>query len=427
MQTILKAILRRLAALTLFRYKPAVVAVTGTVGKTSTKLAIAAVLGSERYVRTARGNFNSPIGVALTILGDWSKEEWRLLSLDAPRGANVFKKLFFFAKVIAVSLWRLVRRTDYPGVLILEYGIDRPGDMTELLAIARPNVGVLTAVGETPSHVEFFTDPDHVAREKGKLVEAVPSTGSVILNADDERIMALKPKIRAELLTFGKAKDATVIVSHFENRAEGQKPVGISFKLGHAGTEQPVRLNGVFGKSNAYAAGAAACVGLAFEMNLAAIGTALETYYRPAPHRMEILSGVKGIWVIDDSYNANPLSMRSALETLSDLPAKRKVAILGDMREIGGFTKDEHEKIGKLAAKTADYIVTVGHEARGIAEAARAAGFAKKNIMEFERVEDALSPVQTLMAHGDLVLVKASHSIGLTKIVQELKSVASAV
>jgi UDP-N-acetylmuramoyl-tripeptide--D-alanyl-D-alanine ligase len=426
MATFIQNILRSLAALTLHRYRPAVVAVTGSVGKTSTKLAIAAVLGSERYVRPSKGNFNSDIGVALTILGDWSKEELRLISLDTPAGKYFFRKLFFFLKIIGVALWRLVRRVEYPEVLILEYGIDRPGDMSKLLQIARPNVGVMTAIGDTPGHVEFFTGPDDVAREKGKLVEAVPATGFVVLNADDARIMHLKSKVRAQLVTFGAAKDATVMISGISNRAEGMKPIGIAFKLENAEGFVPVRLDNAFGRSNAYASAAAASVGLVFGMNLVSISAALETYYRPAPHRMELVSGVKGIWIIDDSYNAGPLSMRSALDTLDDLPAKRKVAILGDMREIGKFTKEEHAKLGKAAAKVADVLVTVGPEAHAIAENAREAGFSKKNVMEFDTVEDALTPIQTLVQHGDLVLVKASHSIGLSKIVQELRSFESA-
>jgi UDP-N-acetylmuramyl pentapeptide synthase len=426
MYNILQFILRRLAALTLFRHRPSIVAVTGTVGKTSTKLAIAAVLGSYTHVRAAKGNFNSPIGVALNILGDWSKEEWKLISLDTPPGKYFFRKIFFFKKVIFLSLVRLFTKSDYPEVLILEYGIDRPGDMKELLLIARPDVGVLTAVGDTPGHVEFFSGPEEVAKEKGKLLEAVSATGYIVMNAEDERVMSVKPRTRAQLLTFGSEKRSTVLLSNFRNRAEGEKPFGISFELQHAGSGVTVELRGIFGKSNAYAAAAAACVGLAFGMNLTAIVSALETYYRPAPHRMELVAGMKGIWIIDDSYNASPLSMRSALDTLKDLPAKRKIAILGDMREIGNFSAAEHEKVGRAAAKIAQVLFTIGPEARRIAEAAREAGMNRKNVMEFDTAEEALTPAQTLVAHGDLVLVKASHSIGLLAIVEGLRSFDSA-
>lgn len=418
----IRAILTRLAQLTILRYRPAIVGVTGSVGKTSTKLAIAAVLGSERYVRASKGNFNSEIGLPLAVLGDWRRDDLKLISRDTPAGKFFFRKVIFFLKVFAVSAWNLVWKVNYPEVLVLEYGVDRPGDMKGMLAVARPNIAVLTAIGETPAHVEFFKGPQEVAREKSKLAEVVPSTGYVVLNADDETIMGLKPRLRAQVLTFGMAKNATVGIANFENRSEEDVPLGAAFKLEHSGSTVPVRLDGAFGKSNAYASAAAAAVGLAFGMNLVSISGALETYYRPAPHRMELVPGVKGIWIIDDSYNAGPLSMRSALETLKDLPAKRKIAILGDMLEIGGFAEDEHRKLGRAAAKLADILVTVGERARLIAEGARMAGFPKKNIYEFENAEDAKSPVQTMLQHGDLVLVKSSHAVRLDKIVAEIRS-----
>jgi UDP-N-acetylmuramoyl-tripeptide--D-alanyl-D-alanine ligase len=418
----IKFILRRLAQLTILRYRPAIVGVTGSVGKTSTKLAIAAVLSAERSVRASKGNFNSEIGISLSVLGDWKKEDLRLLSRDLPPGRYPFRKAGFFIKVILVSIWNLVGRTRYPEVLVLEYGIDRPGDMRELLSIARPNIAILTAIGTTPAHVEFFPTAHDVAKEKGRLIEAVPSTGYVILNTDDDTIMKLRPRTRAQLMTFGFAKDATVQTTQFENRAEGERPLGATFKLENNGSFVPVRLDGSFGKSNAYSASAAACVGLIFGMNLVSIAAALESYYRPAPHRMELVPGVKGIWIIDDSYNAGPLSMRSALETLDDLPAKRKIAVLGDMLEIGQFAMEEHEKLGRFLSKIADVLITVGPHAKFIAEGARKAGFAKKNIFEYDSAEDAKSPIQTFVQHGDLVLVKSSHAIHLDRIVAGLRS-----
>ncbi len=422
LQTAIQKILRRLAQLTVLRYRPAIVGVTGSVGKTSTKLAIAAVLSGNRQVRASRGNFNGEIGLPLAILGDWPAEDLRLISRDTPAGKHFFRKALFFLKVIFRSAAALFWKTRYPEVLVLEYGVDRPGDMRFLLSIARPNVAVLTAIGETPAHVEFFRSPEEVAREKSRLMEAVPSTGFAVLNADDEMIMSLRPRARGQLLTFGFAKDASVRISGFENRAEGEMPVGAAFKLEHAGAAVPVRLTGAFGKSNAYASAAAAAVGLVFGLNLVNVSEALQAYYRPAPHRMELVPGVKGTWIIDDSYNAGPLSMRSALETMKDLPAKRKVAILGDMLEIGRYAKEEHLKLGRAAAKAADIIVAIGRNAEFVADGARSAGLPRKNILEFTDAEEAKGPVQTLVQHGDLVLVKSSHALRLDKIVADIRA-----
>jgi UDP-N-acetylmuramoyl-tripeptide--D-alanyl-D-alanine ligase len=423
MRALIQNILKRLAQLLVLRYRPAIVGVTGSVGKTSTKLAIAAVLSAERDVRASKGNFNSDIGVALAIIGDWRKEDLRLLSRDMPSGAEKLRKTFFILKVIGVGLLKLLPwKQEYPEVLVIEYGIDRPGDMNKLLEIARPNISVLTAIGDTPAHVEFFKGPDDVAREKARLIEALPSTGYAILNGDDSRVMDMRARTRAQLMTFGFVKTASVQVTSFENRSDNGVPVGAVFKLEQAGSFVPVRLAGAFGASNAYSSAAAACVGLIFGMNLVSISEALESYYRPAPHRMELLPGVKNSWIIDDSYNAGPLSMRSALETLKELPAGRKIAILGDMLEIGEYALDEHEKIGRLVAKIADILVVVGPHGKFIAEGTEKAGFDRKNILEFENEKDARAPIQELIRQGDLVLVKASHAIRLDRVVNEIKS-----
>lgn len=423
MKHIIQNILKRLAQLIILRYRPAIVGVTGSVGKTSTKLAIASVLAAERYVRASKGNFNSDIGIALAIIGDWKKEELRLISRDLPSGAHKFKKALFLLHVIGIGILKLIPwKQDYPEVLVIEYGIDRPGDMNKLLEIARPNISVVTAIGDTPAHVEFFKGPEEVAREKARLIEALPSTGYAVLNGDDERVMSMRARTRAQLMTFGLVKTATVQITQFENRAENGAPLGAAFKLEQAGAFVPVRLNGAFGISNANASAAAACVGLIFGMNLVTISEALETSYHPAPHRMELLPGVKNSWIIDDSYNAGPLSMSSALETLKELPASRKIAVLGDMLEIGGYSLEEHEKLGRHAAKIADILVVVGPHAKFIAEGAEKAGFERKNIYEFDNEADARAPVQELIRQGDLVLVKASHAIRLDKVVNEIKS-----
>src|SRR6266404_2785078 len=196
MTTIIKILrwkLRKLAQLTIWRYRPGIVGVTGSVGKTSTKLAIAAVLGSERRVRASHENLNNELGLPLTILGDWSEGELKLISRDQPAHTEKLRKIFFWAKVLLLGSWRLIfKDANYPEILILEYGADRPGDIKHLLNIAKPNVSIITAVGDIPVHVEFFTGPEEVAREKARLIEHLPSAGYAILNYDDLTVMELK-------------------------------------------------------------------------------------------------------------------------------------------------------------------------------------------------------------------------------------------
>ncbi len=420
---ILRTIVRVLARLTLWRYRPGVVGVTGSVGKTSTKLAIAAVLGTVRRVRASSGNLNNDLGLPLTILGDWPSEDLRLLSRDTPPGTARARKFLFWCKVIFGSAWRvLAKDAHYPEILVLEYGADRPGDIKYLLRIVRPNVSVITAVGDYPVHVEFYGGPEDVAREKGRLIECLPASGFAILNYDDRTVMRLAPRTRARVITFGFEKGADVRAARFENRVQDGVPAGVSFKLETGGSSVPVRLLDVFGRAQAYASAAAASVGLIFGINLVKIAEALHGYH-PAASRMQLIPGIKNTLIIDDAYNASPLSMEAALDTLRDLPAKRRIAVLGDMLEIGKYTPEAHERVGRLAAKSADVLVTVGARAKFIADAARKEGMKPSFIYPFDTAEEAVEPLRAHMKQGDLVLVKGSHAMALDKIVEAVRFV----
>ncbi len=420
---ILRWKLKKVAQLTILRYRPGIVGVTGSVGKTSTKLAIAAVLGPSRRVRFSKSNLNSDLGLPIAVIGDFREEELRLVSRDQPAHEKRIRKTFFWLKVIFVGVFRLVVKSrEYPEILILEYGADRPGDLKYLLEIARPNISVITAVGEIPVHTEFFSGPQEVAREKARLIEHLPSSGFAILNHDDETVMELKERTRGHIVTFGFGKGAEVRAMNFENRIEDNRPAGVFFKLEYGGSSVPVRIDDVFGKVQAYAAGAAAAVGLIFGLNLIKISEALKEY-RPAPGRMELLPGIKSSLLIDGSYNASPLSMHAALDLLKDLPGKRKIAVLGDMLEIGKYTIEAHERVGKLAAQFVDALVTVGPAAKFIADAARKNGFSKRNLRSFDSADDAVEEVENLVKKGDLILVKGSHAMELEKIVEGIKMI----
>ncbi|MDP3947127.1 MAG: UDP-N-acetylmuramoyl-tripeptide--D-alanyl-D-alanine ligase [bacterium] len=411
----LRWILKKLAQLTLLRYHPGVITVTGSVGKTSTKLAIAAVVGSMRSVRASSRNYNNEIGVPFTVISGREK-------VGGP---------IFWLSMILAAAFRIVFKMRYPEILVLEYGADRPGDIKYLLEIARPTVAVITAVGDIPAHVEYYAGSKAVAREKGRTIETLPAAGFAVLNFDDATVMDLEERTRAKVMTFGFGDGADVRVTNFETRsADDGRPVGIAFKLECGGSVVPVRLDGVFGKAQGYAAAAAACVGLIFGMNLVKISEALADY-QPASGRMTLLAGIKGTFVIDDTYNASPLSMHAALDTLRDLSAKggsasggkarRKVAVLGDMLEIGKYAIEAHEELGRLAAKVVDTLITVGPRAKFIAEGAKVAGMPKKKIMSFDSADEAKVSVQGLLRKGDIVLLKASRAIGLDKIVEEIR------
>ncbi len=401
---ILKYILRTLARATLARYSPGIVGITGSVGKTSTKEAVRTVLAAERTVRAPAKNFNNELGLPLAILGDW----------ESAGG------VFFWLKVICVSIWRLiVKSKEYPEVLVLEYAIDRPGDMKYLLEIARPHIGLFTAMGDVPVHVEFFTGPEAVMREKARLISQLPATGFAILNIDDPLVMEAKSQTRAQVMTFGFDEKADVRVTNFSNNFDG-KSGGISCKLTYGGSIVPVRIDRALGKAQAYSIGAAAVVGLIFGLNLVRIAEALSSYEAPAG-RLKLVRGIRESFLIDDTYNAAPTAMHSALETLKSLNAKRKIAVLGDMLEIGKYTLEVHEGVGKSVKKIGvDMLLTVGIRGKLIAEAAIKEGMSEKSVFQFTDIYEASEFLEAKIQKGDLILVKGSQGVRLEKVVKEL-------
>lgn len=399
----LQSILRVLARLTVKRYRPFIIGVTGSAGKTSTKSAIYSVLSSAFAVRMGKGNLNNELGLPLVILGDYKTSG----------GA------FFWLKVLLFGSCGLVWRRGYPEILILEYGADKPGDMDYLLTVVKPNLAVVTAVGDIPVHVEFYQGPEGVAKEKGKLVKAVGLGGNVVLNLDDPFVADMKDLTKGNVMTYGFGDEAGLRISSFINRSEDGKPSGISFKLETEDNFVPVKIDGSLGKAKAYSAAAAAAVGLIKGMNLVKISEAL-SQYRGEPGRCYPLEGVKNTSLIDDTYNSSPIAVSSALEVLKDLPAPRKVAILGDMAELGQYTNYAHEEAGKLVVGAADVLVTVGSKGKFIADGAGKHGLSQKNTYSFTNAADVSKSIKDIIEPRDLILIKGSQSMRMERIVMEI-------
>lgn len=408
MRRILQNILTFFARLTILRYRPTIIAVTGSVGKTSTKDAIACVVGTQCSVRSSGGNLNNELGVPLSILGDWTEEYYS-------HGSS----FWFWFKVFVVGIWRLIIPCKYPEFLVLEYGADRQGDIKRLAAAFKPCIGVITAVGEIPVHVEFFAGPEAIANEKSELIKALKPTGYAILNADDLSVLDMGEKTKAQVRTFGFSEHANSRISNFEMMVDAmEKPYGIMFKLHDSHSFVPIKIHGSLGRSLAMTAAAAAAIADILEIHLVSVSEALSDYHGPAG-RSRILEGIRGSVILDDTYNASPIAMRIALETLHDVPAKRRIAVLGDMRELGRYTLQAHEEIGNRAAETADILVCVGEKGKLIADAA-ANQMPKDNIYIFHTADDARTTVQSLVQAGDVVLVKGSQSMRMEKIVEEI-------
>lgn len=407
MRVLLEKFLTLLARLYLVRYRPMIIGVTGNVGKTSTKDLIAAVLRPYRRIRAGSGNLNNEIGLPLSIVGDWSREYYE-------RGSSGW----FWIKVFAAGIVGLIASPDYPEVLILEYGADRPGDIRRLVHHFKPHLAVVTAIGEVPVHVEYFADAAALAREKSELVKAVPTHGTVVLNRDDSLVIGMQAVARAPVLTYGLTPEAQVYASNLEVLVQDGLPAGIVFKL-HDGTRfLPVKLRGSLGRGRAINAAAAGATGLAIGLNLVQISEAIADHQGPNG-RLKILKGIKDSLIIDDTYNAAPASTRLALETLQSLPAVRRIAALGNMLELGSYSFEAHRSIGTLAGEVADILVCVGDKAQAIAESA-AARLPADRIFTFHTSDEAKLKIQEIIRPGDVILVKGSQGVRMEKIVEEI-------
>lgn len=409
LKNIVVAVLRFEAKLVLRKYKPKVVGVTGSVGKTGTKEAVARVLEKRFRVRKSQKSFNHEIGVPLTILGCdnawWNPIGWLKNILE---GAS----LIFF-------------RADYPECLVLEIGVERPGDIDRITSWVKFDAVIVTRLPDIPVHVEFFRAPEDLTREKLKLPQAVAPEGTVILNADDQKIMAARGTMRGRVLTFGWSEGAEVRASNehiMYNELTGKKlPDGLSLKVDYSGNNVPFRLRGILAKHQLYGVLAAIAAGITFDLNLVDIAGALEDL-ESSPGRFRLLAGVKDTIIIDDSYNASPAAVDSALDTLAEIETSgRKIVVLGDMMELGPLAIEAHRAIGAHLARLApDYIFLVGLRTKFSAEELAKKRFSKKKIFTFDDWRGVGEKLQKLMAAGDVVLIKGSQSMRLEKVVEEV-------
>lgn len=391
--------LRNLSIRILKKYKPRIVAITGSVGKTSVKDAALKVLSRKFSARGTIGNYNNEIGVPLSIIG-----------IESPG-----RSPFGWLKVFLVGWKMILFKTDYPKFLILEMGADKPGDIKYLTEFIKPDVAVITTIG--PSHLEYFKSVEHIAKEKFALLKSLDKEGIAILNYDDEYIRGIKDTLKNEIRLFGFNKKTDVFASDlFINT---QWNVGLTFKLNYQGSSVPIRLNNILSKSQVYAALAAALVGLQFNINLIEISEALSRYIPPAG-RGRLILGVKKTLIIDDTYNAAPASTIASLEILNNFKQGRKIAVLGDMLELGGYTIEGHEKVGEAAAKNADYIFLYGDKMKFAAEKAIKKGFNKKKLFVYEDIMKLGEDLEDLLEKEDIVLVKGSRGMHLEKVVEEI-------
>jgi UDP-N-acetylmuramoyl-tripeptide--D-alanyl-D-alanine ligase len=353
-----------------------VVAITGSAGKTTTKEVTAEFLGARYRVMRNRGNLNNHIGLPLS----------------------------------------LIELSARPDVAVVELGMNHVGEISTLVGIAEPDIRVWTNVGE--AHLGFFASIDAIADAKAEIFEGAGPRTVLVANADDDRIVSRVPRFAGRVVTFGASPAADVRATNVEDR--GVDGVAAHVTTPRGSVDLSTSLLGSGNLSNVLAATA---VAVELDVPLDAL-PARAAMLRAPSHRGEVVRLRDGITVIDDSYNANPTAAKRALGVLARTKAARKIAILGEMLELGDRAAALHEEVGRAAAAAgADRLLTVGGEpARAMADAAVVAGLPPSRVEHFATSADAAERASVLVGAGDLVLVKGSRGVRTDVVVDRLKA-----
>ncbi|MEW6685036.1 MAG: UDP-N-acetylmuramoyl-tripeptide--D-alanyl-D-alanine ligase [Candidatus Edwardsbacteria bacterium] len=370
------AALQELARYYRKKFNLTVIAVTGTNGKTTTKEMIATVLSPKYKTLKSEGNLNNQYGIPLT----------------------------------------LFNLSPAYQICVLEMGMSALGEIAQLCELALPSIGVITNIAE--AHLEFLKNIDNIARAKAELLHALPAKGFAILNADDKRVMAKAKETKAKIITFGIKQKAEVKVKQISEE---------SFQTIFLLEDDTEILLSLLGRHNIYNALAAIATAKVLGITTKEVTETLQNF-KPAKLRMEhtFLSGIE---IINDAYNANPTSMKLALEVLSNLPSKgRKIAVLGDMLELGPQSQTYHKEIGKfISSLKFSLLLTVGQEAKYISEEALKHGMKKTSVWHFSQNKEAVEFLKDFLVEKDLVLVKGSRKMRLEEIIEDLKVISEKV
>lgn len=403
LKLIVSGILAVLAHAVVRRYRPNIVMISGSVGKTSTKDAIAEVLATRFFVRKSDKSFNSEFGVPFTIFG-------------VP---NPWGNPLAWISLLKNALALLVLPNHYPNMLVLEVGSGKPGDLAQILKIATPDAVVITRLPEIPVHVEAYSSPDAVREEEFSPALALHSGAPLIISADDSYALDRAVRVSTRIISYGMAEDASVRIIDADFYKTEERVAGMQANVVMNNERASLVVKGSVGATQLLPVAAAIATASAFNIKLSEAIKALRSY-EPPPGRGRLLKGKNESIIIDDSYNSSPVAVEEALATLKSFPmcppaGGRRIAVLGDMLELGRYSALEHRRISALASGSADIIVAVGIRARAFAVAHESA-----NVMLFDNSKSAALALPEIIRDGDVILVKGSQSIRTEHIVEAL-------
>lgn len=386
------------------RYRPKVVMISGSVGKTSTKDAVAAALSSRFFVRKSEKSYNTEFGVPFTVFG-------------VP---NPWGNPLAWTKIIKQIFSLLFLPNHYPNLLVLEVGADRPGDLAKILKIATPDAVVITRLPDVPVHVEAYATPQAVREEEFSPAYALPSAAPLIISESDSFAKEMAKRLPVRLVTYGVEPESNVRLDQIELYEESGMASGMQAVVTFAGKKAPAIVRGSIGRTQMLSVGSAIAAASVFGISLKEAIEALAAFV-PPPGRGRLLLGKHGSYLIDESYNSSPAAVEEALWNLKEFPCRgRRIAVLGDMLELGRYSVTEHSRIGASAADAADVVVGVGIRSKQMVEAARLAGMSAERAFALEDSHAAAATLPTFVKEGDVVLIKGSQSIRTERIVEAL-------
>jgi len=401
MKKILITILRVLSKLVVQKYKPEVIAITGSVGKTSSKEAIAQILATKFRVRKTASNYNNEIGVPLTILG----------ASKSP-GKNILGWLNIFIKALSLLIFPI----KYPQKLILEFGADHKGDIDYLVSFIPVYIGVLTRVSRV--HMQYFKTLGSVFNEKKKIFKNINVKGKGIINNDDVLIKTLENKLDCRTISYAIKNEADVQATDLQI-IDRNGIIGMNFKLKYQGNVIPIFLPQALGLAQVYAFLSGASVALQYGFNLVEVSSFAGRYKAPKG-RTNLIKAINNAYLIDDSYNSSPEAAKMSLDLLStmrSLIVGKRIAVLGDMLELGRESVFAHKEVGKyVVEKKIEILLTTGEISRHTYLAAQKAGMSPENNIYFREQESLISHLKSILKKNDLVLIKGSQGSRMEKV-----------